>query len=134
MCRRCFLIKTKAIEQVTVSHLHACPLKAEGQHSGWKCDSVNEKRQNMFQMTNMRCESGITEFYQGSYVQRFKCQECDFDCCLACVLKYGHIPPEGITIEECRSAYFLIATSRFEGRKDIIMNKYFKLDEAHSLF
>eukprot|EP00347_Sterkiella_histriomuscorum_P023409 403334748 len=56
---------------------HKCNLSGPiARDSGWACDSMSNFA--------TKCLGGITEFYQTTGVQEYRCEVCGFDSCLDC--------------------------------------------------
>lgn len=72
-------------EMNTVVHNHSVKLAPPSRGAArWACDM------NRPEMGG-RCLSGITTFGQAVGVQRWRCEPCDFDICLDCVLECMHV-------------------------------------------
>ena len=61
----------------------------------WICDVEN-------------CLSGIKEVNQAKYNQSWRCQECDFDICIKCCLKYSEIDVEKLKKYEKEEDYLML--------------------------
>ena len=63
------------------SLIHVHPLEYKGiRKTGWACNARH--------IGEGGCKSGITGFYQTFEMDNFRCDNCDFDLCLKCMLFY----------------------------------------------
>lgn len=91
LCKGCALQKGKVLGNRIKSQLHKCELQFVGPSRGYRCDCGYERGSNN-DLTDVKCESGHTNFYQGNYTQRWQCRPCDFDMCIKCAQKFAFIP------------------------------------------
>ena len=57
-------------------HPHELTKHPQNWNSGWACDGTKRF---------VKCQSGITGFYQTKGLDGWRCQPCDFDLCKKCV-------------------------------------------------
>ena len=79
------------------------------------------------------CLSDQVTYYQGHYTQRFYCSQHDFDMCLKCALQWAFVPFEGITLEESRTAFFVLQapiSGAYNRDRDIFINRFWRREDA----
>jgi hypothetical protein len=75
----------------------------------------------------------MEDFYQGKHIARWRCNECDFDLCLKCMMRYAQATPQSLTHDEIRCGYFIILKDNWEANK-MAMVKVLDKEEAADLY
>ena len=85
-------------------------------------------------MTDVKCLSGHTNFYQGHFTQRWQCRPCDFDMCIKCAQKFAFIPVQNLTQKECQIAFFILQSNIFNWDQEININRFLREDDARDYY
>lgn len=96
-CRACALERTKVLNSNARIFQHKCTLKRTecNRNPSWTCDIET-------------CCSGITEAHQAKFTQSWRCDDCDFDVCLKCCLKYSEVDVEKLKKYEKEEDYLML--------------------------
>ena len=129
MCKACFLQRAKYHSQKLRCLIHKCELSFVNTSLHWKCDAPGQA-----ELTDDVCIHGQTDFGHGINTQRWRCQSCDFDVCLKCVLVYGHTPIEDVKEQEVDYAYFLLSTNLYQKQTKVLVNRFVNKDKAYKMF
>ena len=55
----------------------------------YRCDSANNSYKPL---ENLICLGGVDTIGPGEYLQRYRCNRCDFDTYIPCTLRYAYTP------------------------------------------
>jgi len=105
LCEGCI---AKHIDEVKVS-VHPHPMRHIFKDNGWACDG---------RRLAGGCRSGCTGFLQTWSLQRYQCEECDYDLCYACAAANTVIVPPSPKVEQARGVVDKSAANKNNTPKD----------------
>jgi hypothetical protein len=127
-CRACALEQTNLLGKETRVFQHKCLLKRSpaNRQPNWFCKIEN-------------CCAGIEEEGQGRFTQSWRCEDCDFDVCLKCCVKYAEVDVEKLKKYQREEDYLMLVqwvkdeeVSVFCASKLEVFAPEFEGDTAHA--
>lgn len=78
------MVEDDGTKKLDLPKIHECLMNVSTTYhdSGWECNGIRLKD---------GCFTGMTEYHQSKYIQRFECRDCDFDLCLNCAIYYSNV-------------------------------------------